>query len=593
MKSKLIIFLFCFLFSQFAKAQLPIGIPIGNTSTPDTVWVFTTFSEWLEARNFAKYDATLRGRFWGVNPQGTGVQWMPIIRDSASTLWFKQPLEQPSYGANLTTNGTFTGSATGWTSTGWTYGTNNIAHNTGNTSALSQSIAGIVGSYWPYQVVVTVSGSSAGTFTVSLGGWTSPAQSGNGTKTISISPSSSGTQTLSFTPSSTFDGTLDDITLKVYVRSTPIVTFGLQSELRTYGGLFWGYKSSGFATGGGNFAIGDNSFEFLTTGTQNTATGLQSLQNLIDGAENTASGFWSLKALRSGSYNTSFGAYSEYLNVSGVSNSAFGAWSGKIHLGSESVFFGSFAGQAATTAGQMTFIGALAARNVVTGTGTVAIGTDVIRFHANGSTATTANSNSVYIGSYINAFNNSDNNTVVIGYGATSLGANTTLIGNNATTRTHFMGNLAIGNSYTPTAALHLPAGGGAAGSAMLKFTSGSDLSVPEAGAVSYNGTEIKFSNTAASAAGRVELLARVIKNSATIDFSSTLAASSTDVTVTVTGAAVGDVVTVGTPASPDANSCFTGWVSATNTVTVRFNNYSVLPIDPASGTYNVIVTKY
>lgn len=87
--------------------------------------------------------------------------------------------------------------------------------------------------------------------------------------------------------------------------------------------------------------------------------------------------------------------------------------------------------------------------------------------------------------------------------------------------------------------------------------------------------------------------LAKVIKATATIDFPSTSAQQSSDLTITVTGAVVGDVVNVAIPGSPNANSCFTSWVSAANTVTVRFNNYSASPIDPASGTYNAIVTKY
>lgn len=78
----------------------------------------------------------------------------------------------------------------------------------------------------------------------------------------------------------------------------------------------------------------------------------------------------------------------------------------------------------------------------------------------------------------------------------------------------------------------------------------------------------------------------------ATLDFGSTLTATSTDLTVTVTGAAVNDFVQVAPPAAPNANTCFTGWVSAANTVTVRFNNYSGGTVDPASGSYRVLVTK-
>jgi len=87
--------------------------------------------------------------------------------------------------------------------------------------------------------------------------------------------------------------------------------------------------------------------------------------------------------------------------------------------------------------------------------------------------------------------------------------------------------------------------------------------------------------------------LARTLYRSATLDFGSTAAQNSTDLTITVTGAADGDIVSVGMPnASTNANSCFTAWVSAANTVTVRFNNYSGGTIDPASGTFKVRVFK-
>lgn len=80
---------------------------------------------------------------------------------------------------------------------------------------------------------------------------------------------------------------------------------------------------------------------------------------------------------------------------------------------------------------------------------------------------------------------------------------------------------------------------------------------------------------------------------SAALDFPSTGGRLSADLTVTLTGAVVGDLVILGVPNdSIMPNSCFTAWVSATNTVTVRFNNYSVDTQDPASGTFTVAVFK-
>jgi hypothetical protein len=83
------------------------------------------------------------------------------------------------------------------------------------------------------------------------------------------------------------------------------------------------------------------------------------------------------------------------------------------------------------------------------------------------------------------------------------------------------------------------------------------------------------------------------LKASATLDFGNTAAQTSADLTITVTGAADGDIVIVGpVNASTNANTCFTAWVSAANTVTVRFNNYSAGAVDPASGTFRVYVIK-
>ncbi len=84
--------------------------------------------------------------------------------------------------------------------------------------------------------------------------------------------------------------------------------------------------------------------------------------------------------------------------------------------------------------------------------------------------------------------------------------------------------------------------------------------------------------------------LTTYLSGSATLDFANTAAQSSDDLSITVTGAAVGDQVVVGIPGSPDSNSNFTAWVNSADTVYVRFNNYSSGAINPASGTYTVKV---
>ena len=79
---------------------------------------------------------------------------------------------------------------------------------------------------------------------------------------------------------------------------------------------------------------------------------------------------------------------------------------------------------------------------------------------------------------------------------------------------------------------------------------------------------------------------------SATLNFPSTGSRMSSDLTITVNGAAIGDAVSLGTPAAPTTNSVFVAFVSAANTVTVRFNNYTNASLDPASGTFKVVVHK-
>ena len=84
------------------------------------------------------------------------------------------------------------------------------------------------------------------------------------------------------------------------------------------------------------------------------------------------------------------------------------------------------------------------------------------------------------------------------------------------------------------------------------------------------------------------------IRISATLDFPSTAAQSESDLTISVPGAVLGDVVVLGVPnAATTASSVYSAWVSATDVVTVRFSNYGAVARDPASGTFTVVVEQY
>lgn len=99
---------------------------------------------------------------------------------------------------------------------------------------------------------------------------------------------------------------------------------------------------------------------------------------------------------------------------------------------------------------------------------------------------------------------------------------------------------------------------------------------------------------TGSVAIGSGTPILKVLSATAALDFASTSAQNSRDLTITVTGAALADVVSLGVPnAAVNANACYTAFVSAADTVTVRFNNYSAGAVDPASATFRATVIKH
>jgi len=149
------------------------------------------------------------------------------------------------------------------------------------------------------------------------------------------------------------------------------------------------------------------------------------------------------------------------------------------------------------------------------------------------------------------------------------------------------IGRLGIGQT-TPTAVLHLKAGTATAAPIRLTSSGATLLSSLESGAIEFNGTNLLFTPSTTR-----HTVNHGLTGSATLDFASTNAQNSRDMTISVTGAADGDVVSLGVPsAAVNANTSYSAWVSAANTVTVRFNNYSSGTVDPASGFFKVFVTK-
>lgn len=84
--------------------------------------------------------------------------------------------------------------------------------------------------------------------------------------------------------------------------------------------------------------------------------------------------------------------------------------------------------------------------------------------------------------------------------------------------------------------------------------------------------------------------VSKLLTASASLDFPSINAASQSDLTIAVPGAVVGDEVTMGLPAAPQAGLVFNAFVSASDVVTIRASNITASPINPAAATFSVIV---
>jgi hypothetical protein len=78
----------------------------------------------------------------------------------------------------------------------------------------------------------------------------------------------------------------------------------------------------------------------------------------------------------------------------------------------------------------------------------------------------------------------------------------------------------------------------------------------------------------------------------ANINFPSIAAFATSDLTITVTGAAVNDAVALGPPTTFPGGMIFSGWVSAANTVTVRAYNSTGVAINPAAADWRATVFK-
>lgn len=114
------------------------------------------------------------------------------------------------YGHNILANGEFTGSAANWTlGTGWAYGTNNITKSAGTASNATTTPVTALESGETYFVTFTVTGRTAGSVLIDIGGTNGTSRSADGTFTQTITAGAGATVQLE--ADSSFDGTIDDV----------------------------------------------------------------------------------------------------------------------------------------------------------------------------------------------------------------------------------------------------------------------------------------------------------------------------------------------------------------------------------------------
>ena len=304
-------------------------------------------------------------------------------------------------------------STSGWTSTGWTGDfTTGWTHSTGNTTALTNTLAAVNGTY--YQITYTVTSRTAGTFVIAFGGYTSGSLSATG----AVGPLASSTGTLSITPTTDFDGKIV-ISIKVIGTSSASITFKSSAGTTTNELRISSINTCMF--------FGPNSGVRNTTGFNNVAYGLFSLQNVTSGGNNAAFGRSALANCVIGDNNSAFGNSALQYSVS-TGNSAFGLSAlGLLTTGDSNSAFG---------------YGTLL--NITTSSGNTAIGVNAGRYAGSGTTANQTSSNSIYIGNTTRASASGNTNEVVIGYNTVGLGSNTTTIGNSSTTDNYLYGNFNV-----------------------------------------------------------------------------------------------------------------------------------------------------
>ena len=288
--------------------------------------------------------------------------------------------------------------SSGWTSTGWSGSfAAGYTHNTGNTSALSNSIT--LSASTIYLLQYTLSGRTAGSHTVTLSSDTTQSLSTNGDRSMgTVAVATSG---LAFTPTTDFDGTIEDISLREITAGQPYSwatldsTGSIVTETRGLRSLL-------------NFSIGINAGEFLATGGSNTLVGPNAGGDMISGQANVCVGPTAGERIYYSDSNIMIGNQTGRY-CKGYQNLAIGTQAaGNTSMDADNtVALGRLALFSVTTGDFNLAIGDQAGRSITTGSDNILIGRSA---GFNGSQLVTAD-RSIAIG-YL-AFNDADDQTIL------------------------------------------------------------------------------------------------------------------------------------------------------------------------------------
>ena len=171
----------------------------------------------------------------------------------------------------------------------------------------------------------------------------------------------------------------------------------------------------------------------------NTAIGFQALLSSTSGADNnTALGFQALKANQGGDDNTAIGNQALIATTTTKGNTAVGSLS----------LQGNTGGSANTA------IGVASLQSNTIGSNNIGIGGSAGKFIANGTTANTSGTDSIFLGVGTKASADNQTNQIVIGHNATGLGSNTVVLGNNSIVTTALKGSVGVGTTVIDASAI-------------------------------------------------------------------------------------------------------------------------------------------